>query len=197
MDLKLALNKGKRAVAMGTADYDKTSAQVNALSASLAELKGQRDASSKTIDTLQAKLKKMRKDKGLLKKGAAAALRQVEAVIAKTFLRESNEQRKESSASLEKKASNLEALSESLSFLQTDAAWSEVDGVDTDDAEKAEKALSESLNFEQSDAALAEVDESMADVGEEKQTDGGEEKQTDGGEEKQIKKHEAKKAAGP
>merc|ERR1711924_340684 len=67
-----------------------------------------------------AKLKKMRADKGLLKKGAASALRQVEAVIAKTFLRESSEHRRDQS-SLQKKVSSLEKLSRGLSFLQDDA----------------------------------------------------------------------------
>lgn len=140
-NLKLSLAAGKRAFDMATADYDKTNAQVNALEASLAELKGQIDGSNKELDTLQAKLKKMRKDKGLLKKGASAALRQIEAVIAKTYLRESNEHQKGPSA-LEKKASTLEQLSESLSFLQTDAAWGDDDAEDTEKHEvvKAQKS---------------------------------------------------------
>jgi len=119
MELRLALNKGKRTFDMATDEYQKTDAQVSSLEASLAELKGQLSTSNKDLDSLQANLKKMRADKGLLKKSASSALRQVEAVIAKTFLKESNEKHRGPSA-IEKKASTLEQLSESLSFLQTE-----------------------------------------------------------------------------
>jgi len=137
MALRMALNKGKRTYDMATDDYDKTSAQVNALQASLGELQGQIANSNTELDTLQAKLKKMRKDKGLLKKGASSALRQVEAVIAKTYLRESTEHRKGPS-DLAKKASTLEQLSESLSFLQSESE--ESDGEETHEDSPAQAA---------------------------------------------------------
>jgi len=117
--LSQALAKGKRTYDMGTDDYQKTDAQVNALEASLAELKGQISNSNTELDSLQARLKKMRKDKGLLKKAAGSSLRQVEAVIAKTSLRESTAHRGPSS--LQKKVSSLEELSRSLNFLQTES----------------------------------------------------------------------------
>jgi len=129
-DLKLALGKGKHTCDMATNDYEKTSAQVNALQASLAELQGQVTNSNKELDSLNAQLKKLRTDKGVLKKGASSALRQVEAVIAKTYLRDSHEKRKGKS-SLEKKVSSLEELSKSLSFLQAE---------ESDDEEKEDGA---------------------------------------------------------
>jgi hypothetical protein len=136
LELNMAVNKGRRAYDMATDDYDKTSAQVNALKASLSELQGQISSSSKELDSLQGKLKKMRQDKGLLKKGASSALRQVESVIAKTVLRESEEHNRGPS-SLQKKVSSLEELSKSLSFLQRES--DEEEGSSDDKHEDAEE----------------------------------------------------------
>lgn len=133
-NLKLALGKGKHTRDMATNDYEKTNAQVNALQASLAELQGQVSDSNKELDSLQAQLKKLRSDKGLLKKGSSSVLRQVESVIAKTYLRES--QHKGPSA-LQKKVSSLEALSKSLSFLQTDEEFGAADEESQDTTEEA------------------------------------------------------------
>jgi len=117
-DLQLALSKGKHTIDMATDDYQKTSAEVRSLEASLAELKGQISTSNKELDNLQARLKKMRKDKGLLKKSASSALQQVETVLEKAHLEERS-QRHKSLLTLKKQVSSLERLSESLSFLQT------------------------------------------------------------------------------
>lgn len=119
--LKAALNKGRHTRDMATNDYQKTDAQVNALQASLAELTGQVTDSNKELDSLQAQLKKLRTDKGLLKKAASKSLRQVEAVIAKTYLRDDyTAHHKGVKTALEKKVNSLEELSKSLSFLQAE-----------------------------------------------------------------------------
>jgi len=113
--LDLAMKKGQRAFDMATDEYQKTDAQVSALEASLAELKGQIESSNTELDRLQKKLKTMRTDKGLLKKSAAKSLRQVETVIAKTYVMENLHK---GPSALDLKVSSLEQLSKGLSFLQ-------------------------------------------------------------------------------
>lgn len=122
-ELKLALSKGKHTAEMATNDYQKTNANVEALKASLAELKGQIDSTNTNLDDLNKQLKKLRQDKGVLKKGAAKALRQVEAVIHKAQLLEDNHDK--SPSALEKKVNSLEELSKSLSFLQEEESSEE------------------------------------------------------------------------
>jgi hypothetical protein len=118
-EMKLGMDKDQRAHDMATADYQKTAAQVDALKASKTEVLDQITSSNNELNNLQAKLKQMRTDQGLLKKSSSKSLRQIEAVIAKSYLREKKVQNRGPTA-LEKKVTTLEELSKSLSFLQTD-----------------------------------------------------------------------------
>mmetsp|Transcript_113710 Transcript_113710/g.178922 ORF Transcript_113710/g.178922 Transcript_113710/m.178922 type:complete len:690 (-) Transcript_113710:12-2081(-) len=118
-DMKLSMDKAQRAHDMATADYEKTAAQLEALKASKAEVLDQIAASNAELNNLQAKLKQMRTDQGLLKKSSAKSLRQIEAVIAKSRLRGDVTKHKGTTA-LQRKVTTLEELSKSLSFFQTD-----------------------------------------------------------------------------
>jgi|Transcript_65044 chromosome segregation ATPase len=139
VDMKLSMDKDQRASDMATADYQKTAAQLEALKASKSEVQDQVTASNTELNNLQAKLKQMRKDQGVLKTSSSKSLRQIEAVIAKSYLRDKGVQRKGPTA-LQKKVMTLEELSKSLSFLQTDdgiedgnEAKREVDAQKTED----------------------------------------------------------------
>jgi hypothetical protein len=134
--LDLSLDKGKRALEMAQDDYQKTSAQIQALQASKSELQGQIASTNGDVNNLQAKLKKMRQDKGLLKKQAAKSLRQIESVIAKTYQRE-NAAHRHAPTAMQKKVSSLEELSRGLSFVQTDDG---TDGEVTENHESEKKA---------------------------------------------------------
>lgn len=171
-DLDMALKKGKRAFDMSSDDYTKTDAQVRALQASLAELKGQIQSSNQQLDSLQAQLKKLRSDKGLLKKGAASSLRQVEAVIAKTFLRESNEHHK-GKTSVEKKLNSLEELSKSLSvsFLQTDSDEDQDTSSDENEQSVSSEEKTEDTSSDDKQEDTTEVKHEETDQQKENQED--------------------------
>lgn len=117
--LKLSLDKDKRAVDVATEEYKKNDAQVQALQASKTELESQITDSNTQLNDLQAKLKKMRKDQGLLKKSAASSLRQINTVIDQLILRGAATAHHKGPSSLDLKVSTLERLSKSLSLLQT------------------------------------------------------------------------------
>lgn len=115
-DMKVALDKGQRTIDIATDDKEKANAQVRSLQASLDELKGQISRSNAELDSLQSRLKKIRTDKGLLKKSATKSLQQVEAVLVKQNLWETPHHK--SLSALKQQVSGLEELSKSLSLLQ-------------------------------------------------------------------------------
>jgi len=119
-EFTLSLARGKRNFDMATAEYEKASADVASVQASLAELKAHIAKSHQELDGLQAELKKARVDSGQLKRSASSSLEQMHVAIAKTYLKE-GKARHGASLFSEQRAATLERLSEALSFVQTHA----------------------------------------------------------------------------
>jgi len=117
--ISLSLDKDERARDVATEEYKKTNAEVQALQANKAEVDGQIMDSNNDLNELQAKLKKMRTDQGLLKKSASSSLRQINTVIDQLILRGAAASHHKGRSALDLKVSTLERLSKSLSLLQT------------------------------------------------------------------------------
>jgi len=115
--LTLEVKKSERAVAMSSADYEKASGALNLLNAKKTQLDEKLAATSKGIDSDQAALKKLRAEGKKLAASKKSSLQQLDQVIEKTS--QDDIEKKEHPLALNTKASKLERLSESLSFLQS------------------------------------------------------------------------------
>lgn len=144
--LNLEVKKSERAVAMSSADYEKASGALNLLNAKKTQLDEKLAATSKSIDSSQAALKKLRAEAKKLAASKKASLQQLDQVIEKTS--QDDIEKKEHPLALNTKASKLERLSESLSFLQSHSEavdGSVDDGSDSDMAAGQAAAPTESV----------------------------------------------------
>lgn len=122
--LQSAMDKAKRSIEFATNDYVKADAQVKALQASNGQITGKVSACNTEIDMLQARLKEMRAEEGLRKKGAGSVLREMDAAITKTYLREKSKHRTQSASEqhggqsvLEEDSLRLERLSKGMALV--------------------------------------------------------------------------------
>jgi len=82
--LNLEVKKSERAVAMSSADYEKASGALNLLNAKKTQLDEKLAATSKSIDSSQAALKKLRAEGKKLAASKKSSLQQLDQVIEKT-----------------------------------------------------------------------------------------------------------------
>jgi len=135
-------------------------------------VKSQISRSHDELDNLQAKLRKMRVDKGVLKKSASAALQQVDVALSHTYLEEKSQHTK-SLVALRAQFSNLEYLKRRLSFLQTGSSPALVLKADKQNILRASDAAQKGYNEEEKQILdliaierkkLQDVEDSMQDL---------------------------------